>query len=135
LYVYTMPAVGTELSEADLEGADLSEAIFDPAYRKESKALSLDRRSGETTIVVRHTSLGGASLKGANLYNSWIADEQLAQCKSLDRATMPDGQKYEDWLATPEGQRWLREYQKNLGSDKKGKGVYEDWIKTTEGKM
>ena len=50
-------------------------------------------------------------------------------------ATMPNGQKYEDWLRSPEGQDWLRKYKKDFGAAKKREGVYEDWKKTTEGKM
>jgi len=31
---------------------------------------------------------------------------------------MPEGQKYEVWLGTCEGQNWLRKDKKNLGEDK-----------------
>ena len=27
---------------------------------------------------------------------------------------MPDGQKYEEWLKTPDGQAWLKKYKKGL---------------------
>jgi hypothetical protein len=37
--------------------------------------------------------LSGADMRGTNVYES-----QLAQAKSLEGATMPNGQKYEDWL-------------------------------------
>jgi uncharacterized protein YjbI with pentapeptide repeats len=66
---------GATLREADLAGADLFNA-----------------------------NLSGADLSGANL--SWanllgvrgISGEQLEeQCKVLIGATMPNGQKYEDW--------------------------------------
>ena len=56
---------GAGLTDADLSGANLSGADLSNAY------------------------LGGASLKGAN-----ITEEQLAMCKSLEGATMPDGSKH-----------------------------------------
>jgi uncharacterized protein YjbI with pentapeptide repeats len=130
---------GTKLDYADLEGADLREAIFDSACDKESKAMSLDRRSGETYMagpgVSPDASLTGANLKRANLHCAKLTDKQLDECVSLEGATMPNDQKYEDWLGTPQGQDWIRKYKKTLGADKKEAGVYEDWIKTPEGKM
>ena len=44
--------------------------------------------------------LSGANLSGANLSGAvGITSEELEQqAKSLEGATMPDGQKYEDWL-------------------------------------
>ena len=53
-------------------------------------------------------SLGGALLKGAllehaDLQGAKVTDEQLADTRSLEGATMPDGQKYEDWLKDNEG--------------------------------
>jgi hypothetical protein len=39
----------------------------------------------------------------ANLYSAeGITLEQLAECKFLEGATMPDGHKYEDWLKSRE---------------------------------
>jgi hypothetical protein len=43
-------------------------------------------------------NLEGANLEGANLDVANVTDWQLAQCRSLKGATMPDGQKHEDWL-------------------------------------
>jgi hypothetical protein len=57
---------GAHLEDADLEGANLEGADLSGAY------------------------LGGANLKGAN-----VDDEQLAMCKSLEGATMPDGSKHD----------------------------------------
>jgi uncharacterized protein YjbI with pentapeptide repeats len=57
---------GTHLEDADLEGANLEGADLSGAY------------------------LGGANLKGAS-----VGDEQLAMCKSLEGATMPDGSKHD----------------------------------------
>ncbi len=46
-----------------------------------------------------------ADLSGANLKNATITEEQLAVCESLDGATMPNGQKYEEWLKDREARR------------------------------
>jgi uncharacterized protein YjbI with pentapeptide repeats len=57
-----------DLSNANLSGADLSNA-----------------------------NLSGANLSGANLKGTDVTEEQLAKCKSLEGATMPNGQKYAEW--------------------------------------
>ncbi len=48
--------------------------------------------------------LSGADLSRANLREAdgW-SEEHLAQAKSLEGATMPNGRKYEDWLKDREG--------------------------------
>ena len=54
-------------------------------------------------------NLAGADLTGANLSRAdmssarGITEAQLQQAKSLAGATMPDGQKYEEWLKSKEG--------------------------------
>jgi hypothetical protein len=56
------------------------------------------------------THLTGADLSDANMSNAnlsyaqGVTKEQLAQAKSLEYATMPNGQKYEDWLKSREGE-------------------------------
>jgi uncharacterized protein YjbI with pentapeptide repeats len=79
---------GTNLGGANLSGADLSDA----EGRFESGARMI------------RTRLDGADLSGANLTNARVTGEQLREAESLAGATMPDGQKYEDWL-TDEGSR------------------------------
>jgi hypothetical protein len=88
--------LGIDLSGANLSGADLSRARL------------------------RGANLRGAILRGAK---GWT-EEQLTAAKSLERATMPDGQKYEDWLkrrgegdsATPEqrGPWWGGPYHRGI---------------------
>ena len=53
---------------------------------------------------MRWAKLSGAKLSGANLQGSlgW-SEQQLNVAKSVDGATMPDGQKYEDWLKDDKG--------------------------------
>jgi uncharacterized protein YjbI with pentapeptide repeats len=64
-----------DLSEADLSGADLSKANLIGAY------------------------LSGANLSGAEMSETvGLTDEQIAAAKSLEGATMPNGQKYEEWI-------------------------------------
>jgi hypothetical protein len=51
------------------------------------------------------TNLSGATLTRADLSNATgiTNDELEQQAKSLEGATMPNGQKYEDWLKEKEG--------------------------------
>jgi uncharacterized protein YjbI with pentapeptide repeats len=72
----------TDLSDADLSGADLSDA--------QGRFKSGARMSG--------TNLDGADLGGADLTKARVTEEQLREAESLESATMPNGQKYEDWL-------------------------------------
>jgi hypothetical protein len=81
-------------------------------------------------------NLSGVNLSGADLTNAQITKEQLKETESLKGATMPNGQKYEDWLGTLGAQEdWFRKYTKKLGADKKSKGTNETWEKTAEGKQ
>jgi uncharacterized protein YjbI with pentapeptide repeats len=50
------------------------------------------------TIGQSATDLTDADLAGAILAGASVTKERLAQAKSLKGATMPNGQKYEDWL-------------------------------------
>jgi uncharacterized protein YjbI with pentapeptide repeats len=78
----------TDLGGADLSGADLSDA---------------EGRFESGARMVR-TRLEGADLGGADLTKARVTEEQLREAESLEGATMPNGQKYEDWLAD-EGSR------------------------------
>jgi hypothetical protein len=72
----------TDLRGAYLSGADLSDA---------------EGRFESGTRMIR-TRLEDAHLDGADLTNARVSEEQLRGAESLEGATMPDGQKYEDWL-------------------------------------
>jgi uncharacterized protein YjbI with pentapeptide repeats len=52
-------------------------------------------------VDLHDAKLIGANLEGANLEGAQL-EEQLAYCASLKGATMPNGQKYEDWLMSRE---------------------------------
>jgi uncharacterized protein YjbI with pentapeptide repeats len=109
------------LSEADLKRADLRGANLHGA--KLSKAvlsgarLGPPREEGEPTATP--ADLSGADLSGADLSDADLSDadlsdadfsdadmsgakgvteKQLELAQSLKNATMPNGQKYEDWL-------------------------------------
>jgi uncharacterized protein YjbI with pentapeptide repeats len=71
-----------DLRDADLRDADLRAAKLDGA-----------------------TKLDSANLEGANLHGArGVTNEELEQqAASLEGATMPDGQLYEDWLKDKEG--------------------------------
>lgn len=86
-YLQDAKLSGAYLYDTDLRGADLSGAdLSDAEGRFESGARMI------------RTSLGGARLDGADLTNARVSEEQLREAESLKGATMPDGQKYEDWI-------------------------------------
>jgi uncharacterized protein YjbI with pentapeptide repeats len=92
---------GAILSDADLSGADLSGAILRATILHKadlSGAYLRDAHLGGANLSGAY--LRGAELKGANLNNAQgITNEELEQrAASLEGATMPNGQKYEDWL-------------------------------------
>jgi hypothetical protein len=68
-----------DLREANLQGANLERANLQGAE-------------------LQGANLQGADLQGADLQGANVTDEQLAEPLYLQGATMPDGQKYEDWL-------------------------------------
>jgi hypothetical protein len=86
---------GADLSGADLEGvrldnADLSNTDLDGANLT-GVGLSRADLSG--------ADLSGADLSGANLFEAeGLTDEQIAAAESLEGATMPNDQKYEEWI-------------------------------------
>jgi hypothetical protein len=80
---------GADLREANLEGSVLEDTALDGVVLRKA--------------VLRRANLTGADLKdadltGANLSGAIVTKEQLEAAKSLEGATMPNGQKYEDWL-------------------------------------
>jgi uncharacterized protein YjbI with pentapeptide repeats len=94
------------LSEADLSDADLSNTDL-----RSARLHQVDLRGSNLhNAHLQAASLVGANLRNANFVNAdlskahlrgaTIAGNELSACKSLARATMPNGQKYEDWLKT-----------------------------------
>ena len=107
------------LSAADLSGAWLSDAKLYRAKLNEAnlrEALLDGALLGEAKL--RRADLSDASLSGADLRDAEITVEQLAEVKSLEGATMPDGQvlKSDD---NPKGLT-LEEWRKSKGRGREG---------------
>jgi uncharacterized protein YjbI with pentapeptide repeats len=77
-----------DLSEADLSGAILHDAELPGATLKETDLRKADLSDDD---------LNDANLRKADL-SAQDPKQQLEAAKSLKGATMPNGQKYEDWL-------------------------------------
>jgi uncharacterized protein YjbI with pentapeptide repeats len=81
-----------DLSEAYLRDADLSAANLNNANLRDA---NLSDANLKWDANVRDANLSAANLSGAE----GITNEELEQqAASLKRATMPNGQKYEEWL-------------------------------------
>jgi hypothetical protein len=94
---------GIALNRADLSDADLSHADLSGAY-----AIYEDP-SGD--FVQAHADLSEADLRGADLTDAdlseatGVTNEELEQqVSTLEGATMPNGQKYEEWLMDKKAQ-------------------------------
>jgi uncharacterized protein YjbI with pentapeptide repeats/membrane protein implicated in regulation of membrane protease activity len=103
---------GANLSFASLSGANLSSTVLSDAD------LSFANLSGGADLSdaylnfanLKYAVLSGANLSGANLNHAFLngailtgadgitSEELEQQAKTLKGATMPNGQKYEDWL-------------------------------------
>jgi hypothetical protein len=103
---------------APLEPTADIEAILDVLRRTQARVPGKDHTSldlHEANLMganLNKANLVGANLLGANLQvadltaanlqGAEVTDEQLADTRSLEGATMPNGQKYEDWLKDQE---------------------------------
>jgi uncharacterized protein YjbI with pentapeptide repeats len=78
-----------------LRGALLSDAAFSGANLSDA---------GLLVANLSEAYLYDAGLSGANLFEArrWT-ENQLREARTLKDATMPNGQKYEDWLKDKEG--------------------------------
>jgi uncharacterized protein YjbI with pentapeptide repeats len=92
---------GIDLSFIDLRGIDLSET----SLAASNLAHAILTNVNLSDSVLRNANLSGANLSGANLSGANLSDAQGItneeldqQASSLEGATMPNGQKYEDWL-------------------------------------
>jgi uncharacterized protein YjbI with pentapeptide repeats len=90
---------GANLSHANLKGADMTRSNLS------GDLIGADLRGA----TLRYAYLGYANLTDAKLADAdltradlsnakGITDAELRRCRSLEGATMPNGQKYEDWL-------------------------------------
>jgi uncharacterized protein YjbI with pentapeptide repeats len=102
---------GADLTQADLSGADVSSADLSGAEQLLSGAdlsgVDLSNADLKSALLppparLQDVDLSGANLRGANTL--FTTSKELAQqAKSLKGATMPNGQKYEDWIKDKEG--------------------------------
>jgi hypothetical protein len=92
------------LTFADLKGADLRGADLNSIDLEGADLRGGDLRGANLSHTYLHqahlegANLQGADLRGAVLTDAKVIEEQLAEARSLEGVTMPDGQKYEDWL-------------------------------------
>jgi uncharacterized protein YjbI with pentapeptide repeats len=101
---------GATLSGAVLRGADLSGATLSGADLSGATLSGADLSWADLGVAVlsgadlSDANLSEAILNGANLSQAlgWT-EKQLTAAKSLEDATMPHGQNYEDWLKDIEG--------------------------------
>jgi uncharacterized protein YjbI with pentapeptide repeats len=106
---------GASLINTDLSDADLTDAYLRDAYLRDanlSGAFLLAADLGGAYLLAANLSdadLSGAHLRGAHLNGAHlrgadlsgvegVTNEQLSAARTLEGATMPNGQKYEDWL-------------------------------------
>jgi uncharacterized protein YjbI with pentapeptide repeats len=89
------------LIDADLSGADLSDVDLDAANLSGAILSGADLSDAELSYAeLSDADLSGANLRGAEV----ITNEKLEQqAGSLKGATMPDGEKYGEWLKDREG--------------------------------
>jgi uncharacterized protein YjbI with pentapeptide repeats len=95
---------GAFLEGADLSGADLTNVDLSNAEELWKKGTDMwERGAGLGHADLSDAELSGAdlssaNLESANLKSANVTDAQLDQARSLKGATMPNGQKYEEWL-------------------------------------
>jgi hypothetical protein len=100
-YLSNINLGGAFLSGADLRDAELIGARLAGTHLQRKDELSL--RGAD----LRGADLSGAMLREANLSRANLlaatgwTKEQLTEANSLKGATMPNGQKYHDWLKSP----------------------------------
>jgi uncharacterized protein YjbI with pentapeptide repeats len=112
---------GANLSGANLSDAGLAEAILGGANLSGANLSGANLTRANLSRIspfgddVFGANLSGANLSGANLSGANLSGANLSGVKgipeeelmhrtfSLEGATMPDGQKYEDWRSDKEG--------------------------------
>src|SRR5215211_4392325 len=87
-----IPLPNADLREADLSGANLSNAFLDDANLSGADLGKAD---------LHEALASGTNLRGADGITNEELDQQAA---SLEGATMPNAQKYEDWLKSKDSE-------------------------------
>lgn len=87
------------LENADLRGASLLRADLRHANLRNANLSVAEVPLGAANLMgadLRGANLENTDLTGADLTGAKVSKKQLAECQSLARATMPDGQPYEE---------------------------------------
>jgi uncharacterized protein YjbI with pentapeptide repeats len=90
---------GAHLREANLGGADLAKADLSNVHLRDACLLETNLKGADLSGA----DLKGADLSGADLTDAKLTKHQLAAAKSLEGATMPNGQSYEKWRKKSRG--------------------------------
>ena len=113
-------ARGMDLSDTDLSRANLEDAMMEGANLSESDLSESNLREADLAgAFLSRADLNGSLTGGADLSEADLTDimgwteEQLRAAKSLEGATMPDGQtlKSADNPDGPTLEDWLREHE------------------------
>jgi hypothetical protein len=92
------------LSNTDLDRAELNNVNMDNAKLIDARLPRADLSGADLSGVdLTGADLSGAILAGATGVSCHQAEGGKKGAESLDGATMPNGQKYEDWLKGKEG--------------------------------
>jgi hypothetical protein len=105
-YLRNADLSGTDLSNADLSGANLNSADLSVTFLRGADLSGAFMPDADLSYAdLSGADLSGAFLPGADLSDAeGISNAELEQqASSLRGATMPNGQKYEDWLKSREG--------------------------------
>jgi uncharacterized protein YjbI with pentapeptide repeats len=109
---------GANLTEADLRGADLRGADLCETYLNDAELDGAHLNGAYLcNAELRGADLRSADLKGVDLSGAYLREADLShvegvtneeleqQTYSLEGATMPNGQKYEDWIKDREDRK------------------------------
>jgi uncharacterized protein YjbI with pentapeptide repeats len=111
-----------DLKYADLNSANLQHADLSPANLQHADLIEADLSHANLSDAnlsdanLFYANLSHANLSHANLSHAYLhhadlrearrwTEEQLRAASSLEGATMPNGQKYEDWLKDEESRK------------------------------
>ena len=91
---------GANLLMAELRRADMSRVVL---MSKNTDSIPLPRLSATRNYVLdspgpKNADLSGADLRGVDLTDAYVSEEQLLSAESLGGANMPNGLKHEEWL-------------------------------------
>ena len=91
--------VAVNLASADLRNVDMSDRSWERIDLSATVLADADFRSADLSSAnLTSADLEGAKLAKADLSHATVSHEQLAKVATLAGATMPNGQKYDDWL-------------------------------------